>query len=162
GVAKKLGLLADFLVMPSNTPHFFENQIEDASGIPLLSIVDVTIEEVLSRKSTTVGVLAIGDTLSHALYQNQLETHDIESVVITDELIEGLDKSVWAVMEGEDPPSVGAPAHQAISYLESRDVDAIILGCSEIALMIRDDLPVANLINPTQLLAEKAVEYAIK
>jgi len=162
GVAKKLGLHADFLVMPSNTPHFFKDQIENASGIPLLSIVDVTIEEVLLRKLTSVGVLAIGDTLHDALYQNQLEIHDIKCIVPTDELTEGLDKSVWAVMEGEDPLSVSKPAHQAISYLQSRDVDAIILGCSEIALMIRDDLPQANLINPTQLLAEKAVNYAIR
>ena len=161
-VAKKLGLQADFLVIPSNTPHFFQNQIEDASGLPLLSIVEVTIEEVVSRKLTSVGVLAIGDTLHDALYQKQLEALDVACVVITDELTERLDKSVWAVMEGEDPLSVSKPAHQAISYLQSRDVDAIILGCSEIALMIMDDLPQTNLINPTQLLAEKAVEYAIK
>jgi len=162
GVAKKLGSHADFLVIPSNTPHFFQKQIEDTSGIPLLSIVDVTIETVLSRCISSVAVLAIGDTLHHELYQKRLEKNDITPVLIPDELVKHLDKSVWAVMEGKDPLSVSKPVHEAISYLESKNVDAIILGCSEIALMIADDLPQKILINPIQLLAEKSVKYAIK
>jgi len=68
---------------------------------------------------------------------------------------------VWAVMEGMPPEDVKAPVYEAISHLESQSVDAIILGCSEFALMIEHDLPRRNLIDPIQLLAEKAVEYAI-
>jgi aspartate racemase len=160
-IAKKLGPHADFLVIPTNTAHFFVNQIEEASGLPLLSIVDVTIEKVISLKAGTIGVLAIGDTLGHELFQKPLIENDITPVTIPDYLVEKLDKSVWAVMEGAPPEDVKAPVYEAISYLESQNVDAIILGCSEFALMIANDLPQRNLIDPVQLLAEKAVEYAI-
>lgn len=159
--AKKLNQNADFLVIPSNTPHFFKKEIEEAAGIPLLSIVNVTLEEVLSRKPTSIGVLAIGDTLRHELYQKELKKHGIESITIPDQIITKLDKSVWSVMEGKDPTQVRAPVHEAIMYLENKKVDSIILGCSEIALMIEKELPLPNLINPVQLLAEKAVEYAL-
>lgn len=158
-VAKKLGSYADFLVIPSNTPHFFQKQIEEASGLPLLSIVEVTMNEVLSQKPTSVGVLAIGDTLRHELYQKPLEENGVRAVTIPDEIIKKLDKSVWRIMEGESPKNVQAPAYEAIEYLQERNVDLIILGCSEITLMIDDT---TNLIDPVQLLAEKAVEYTIK
>jgi aspartate racemase len=160
-IAKKLGPHADFIVIPTNTAHFFVRQIEEASGLPLLSIVDVTIEKVISLKANTIGVLAIGDTLGHELFQKPLLENHITPVTIPDYLVEQLDKSVWAVMEGTPPEDVKAPVNEAVSYLESQSVDAIILGCSEFALMIEHDLPRRNLIDPIQLLAEKAVEYAI-
>lgn len=160
-VAKKLGPLADFLIISSNTPHFFKEEIEEASGIKLLSIVDVTIEKIVSLNPTSIGVLAIGDTLNHELYQKPLIENGITPVIIPQELVKELDKSVWAVMEGVPPKDVQAPVHKAIEYLENKNVDAIILGCSEIALMISEDLPAENLINPIQLLAERAVELAI-
>jgi aspartate racemase len=160
-IAKKLGAHADFIVIPTNTAHFFVRQIEEASGLPLLSIVDVTIEKVISLKANTIGVLAIGDTLRHELFQKPLLENHITPVTIPDYLVEKLDKSVWAVMEGTPPEDVKAPVYEAISYLESQSVDAIILGCSEFALMIEHDIQRQNLIDPIQLLAEKAVEYAI-
>lgn len=158
-VVKKLGTHADFLVIPSNTPHFFKKQIEESSGLPLLSIVDVTMEEVISQHPKSVGVLSIGDTLRHELYQKPLEKNGITPIAIPDEFAEKLDKSVWKIMEGETPKSVSAPLYEAISYLQERNVDLIILGCSEIALMLDDT---SSFVDPIQLLAEKAVEYAIK
>lgn len=160
-VAKKLGSHADFIVIPTNTAHFFATQIEAVSGLRVLSIVDVTIEKVMSLKPSAIGVLAIGDTLRHQLYQKRLIENNITPVIIPDNLIEKLDKSVWAVMEGVSPEDVQAPVYEAISWLENQNVDAIILGCSEFSLMIADDLPQQNLIDPVQLLAEKAVEHAI-
>lgn len=161
-VAKKLGTHADFIVIPSNTPHFFKKQIEEASGIPLLSIVDVTLDEIISKKLKSVGVLAIGDTLNHGLYQKPLVENGITPIVTPKELIKKLDDSVWQVMEGASPEKVQAPVHDAISYFEEKNVDAIILGCSEIAIMITDILPKKNLINPVQILAERAVRYALE
>ncbi len=57
-VAKNLGMMADFLVLPTNGVHRFQNEIENASGRTLLSMIDATMEEVKKRKWKRVGVLA--------------------------------------------------------------------------------------------------------
>jgi aspartate racemase len=47
---RKIGKISDFLVIPSNTPHFFKEDIESASGKKILSIVDVTLEEIKKER----------------------------------------------------------------------------------------------------------------
>src|SRR4030095_11095272 len=58
-VAKKLGRMADFLLLPTNGVHRFQNEIENASGRTLLSMIDATIDEVKKRKWKRVGVLGL-------------------------------------------------------------------------------------------------------
>ena len=69
GAARQLGTNVDFLVITSNTPHFFQKQLEEVSGRKMLSIVDVARDEVKRRNLKKVGVLAVGVTLEHKLYQ---------------------------------------------------------------------------------------------
>src|SRR3989338_2462263 len=71
--AKKLGAVADFLVIASNTPHFFKKEIEEAAGLRILSIVQVTLEKIKRERYKKVGIIAVGDTLKHRLYQEPLE-----------------------------------------------------------------------------------------
>ncbi|MCH8987145.1 aspartate/glutamate racemase family protein, partial [Patescibacteria group bacterium] len=70
-LARTLGLHVDFLIIASNTPHFFVREIEEASGRKVLSIVDAVLEDVQRRRCSKVGVLAIGETLQHRLYQDR-------------------------------------------------------------------------------------------
>jgi aspartate/glutamate racemase len=59
-LARDLGSHVDFLIIASNTPHFFMGDIEKASGLKVLSMVDVVLDEVQRRACSKVGVLAIG------------------------------------------------------------------------------------------------------
>lgn len=112
-LAKIIGQNTDFVVIPSNTPHFFQKQLEEASGRKILSIVDVTLEEVERRHLKKVGVLAIGDTLKHRLYQDRLDAVGIGWETISGELVEKLDASIWAVMEGKVDIELSKPAREA-------------------------------------------------
>ena len=160
-VARSLGSQADFLVIPSNTPHLFLREIEEAAGCEVLSIVDLVIGECRKRSAKRVGVLAIGFALEHGLYQGRLVKENMSCEVISLEIATKLDKSIFAVMEGKSSPSDVSVATAAIQFLRDKNVDSIILGCSEVPLLIQQEENLKDLINPIQLLAEAAVRYAL-
>lgn len=152
--AGQLGQLVDFMVIPSNTPHLFLAEIEAAAKRPFLSIIEATLNEVQSRHWQTVGVLEVG---APRIYPDRLASLNITCKVADEPLQEALGQEIGKVMEGRDDAESRAIALQAVSNLREKGVDGVILGCTEIPLLLdkADDL-----INPAQLLAETAVRYA--
>lgn len=156
--AKSLGAVADFVVITANGPHIFQQQIEDAAGKPVLSMVDVTIKEVQARGWRTIGILPFGPS---DIYMDKLPPLGLEIRIIDAELQTRLDGAIMGLMEGNSGPEAAAPAREAVAQLRSMAVDGIILACSEIPLLLGevDDKP--DLVNPAQLVAEAAVQLAI-
>jgi len=159
--AKTLGEHCDFWVMVANAPHIFRESLEKASGKKFLSMIDVTIEEVKRRRLKKVGIIAIGLALKDKLYQAPLEKLGIKYEVIPDDLANNIDKSIFKVMEGEDPKLLRRPATDAVKYLRDSNTDGIILGCTEVPLLLGKNADAPDLINPSQLVAEAAVKLAI-
>lgn len=160
-VAENLGTVSDFLVIPSNTPHIFLKQIEKASGLKVLNMIDLVVEEVRERGDKKVGVLAIGHTFREGLYQGPLGKLGIESEGLPDSMQQRLNVVIFAVMEGKEGEELERVAKEAVDKLRAKKVDSIILGCSELPLLLKDLSDDPDLINPSQLLAEAAVKFAI-
>ena len=78
------------------------------------------------------------------------------------ELRVALDQAIAGVMEGRDDAESAAAARGAVAALRARGVDGVILGCTEIPLLLRESADAADLINPAQLLAEAAVRAAVR
>ena len=157
-VAKSLGAMADFLVMPTNGVHRFQKEIENASGRAMLSIIDATMDEVKKRKWKRVGVLGL---MTMEIYTRKLTEMGIAFETINDELQKKIDKTIFRVMEGRDDENDRALMLEAIGQLRSKNVDGIIPGCTEIPLLLGKEMDSDDLVNPAQLLAEAAVKYAI-
>ncbi len=161
--AKLAGEKADFLIMTANTPHMFRHEIEKAAGKPLLSIVDVAVEEAKRRNCKKVGLTAIGLTLRKELFQKPLKEAGIESVSLPDDLIQRLEsEGIYQVQEGEDPKEFSKIAYEVVEYLRNQNVDGIILGCTEIPILLGDKANEPDIINPSQLLAEAVVKKALE
>jgi len=159
--AKTLGEHCDFWVMVANAPHIFRESLKKASGKKFLSMIDVTVEEIRKRRLKKVGIIAIGLSLKDKLFQAPLDELGIQWEVIPEDLANSIDKSVFRVMEGEDPRRLKKPAIDAVKYLRGRNTDGIILGCTEVPLLLGNKAEGKDLINPSQLLAEAAVKFAI-
>jgi len=157
-VAKSLGAMADFLVMPTNGVHRFQKEIENASGRAMLSIIDATMDEVKKRKWKRVGVLGL---MTMEIYTRKLTEMGIAFETINDELQKKIDKTIFRVMEGRDDENDRALMLEALDQLRSKNVDGIIPGCTEIPLLLDKEMDSDDLVNPAQLLAEAAVKYAI-
>ena len=156
--ASRLGALADFLVITSNATHLFREQIEEASGRKVLSMIEATLEDVRRRGWRKVGVLGFGEPL---IYTRPLGELNIACETIDGELRAKLDAAILRVMEGRDDAEQSAVAREAVKSLRARGVDGIILGCTEIPLLLRDGADAPDLVNPLQLLAEATVKYAL-
>lgn len=157
---RKLSNISDILVIPSNTPYFFISEIEKAFSGKVLNMIQITIDQVKNKKVKKVGILAIGHTLKSGLYQKPLENLGISYEVITDEIANKLDKAIFGIMEGKDREESYKIMNEALTYLRNKKVDCIILGCSELPLLLKEQSQDPDLIDPTKLLAEAAVRYA--
>ncbi len=156
--AAKIGGVADFMVIASNFLHVFRAEIEQAAGCEVLSMIEVTLAEVRLRAWGRVGVLGFGDPV---IYTAPLTAMGIASETIAGGLRTTLDGAIHKVMEGrEDEDSVRA-AREAVAELRARRVDGIILGCTEVPLLLGDKAGADDLLNPLQLLAEASVNHAI-
>lgn len=160
-VAIELGAVCDFIVMPTNVPHFFKNDIEIASNKKILSIVDVTLEEVKKRAPKKVGLMTLGLTLKNKLYNAKLDELKIPWISLEEDQLPKLDEYIWAIMEGKISQEGYEYACNMADFLRNKGADIIIMGCTEIPLLLMDKSKSPDLINPAALLAEAAIKYSI-
>lgn len=156
--AKAVGGLADFLVITANAPHVFQEQIEQAAQRKVVSMINATIEAVRQKQWLKVGVLGFGNPV---VYTRPLEKLKIAHETIEADLREQLDKAIKKLMEGRNDAESAATAREALDTLRARKVDGVILGCTEIPLLLQENADVPDLLNPAQLLAEAAVRHSL-
>lgn len=154
-----LGRAADFLVIPCNSAHIGVREIEAAAGCPVLSMVDVTLNEVARRGWHGVGVLGFGAAPS--VYVDPLSEGGVRSVAIDASRQVRLDGAIRAVMEGRDGVADHEAALAAVDAVRAPGVDGVVLGCTEIPLLLGEKGEAGDLLNPAALLAEAAVRRAL-
>jgi aspartate racemase len=142
--------------------------LEEASGREVLSMIDLTLEEVKRRGWRRVGVTTF---VQPNIYSEPLQRMGLECVTLPDDIQKRLDKGIHATDEGKHGPEEHGAALDAVNWLRAQGTDGIILGCTEVPLMLQpvpgeanqvDEADAPDLINPAQLLAEAAVRYAIE
>jgi aspartate racemase len=153
----KLGSMVDFLVITSNGAHMVQKQMEEASGRPVLSMIDVTLDEVRSRGWKKVGVIGMGDPF---VYTDRLEAMGIAFETLPPDDRHPLDLAFLGLMAGRDDASSRRLAAEAVAKLRRRGVDGVILGCSELPLLLGENANAPDLVNPIPLLAEATVARA--
>lgn len=154
-----LGKGVDFLVIPCNAAHVGLAEIRDAAGCPVLSMIDATLDEVTGRGWRRVGVL--GFRGAPPLYTEPLRQRGIACETIDPTLQTRLDAAIQAVMEGREGPAETDAARAAVARLRAASVDGVVLGCTEIPLLLGEEAEAKDLVNPVALLAEAAVKLAI-
>ena len=158
----RFGQMVDFIVCPANAPHLLQGYIEATTGRPMLSMIDCVVTETRQRGWLHVGVLGLGEP---RVYLAPLQAAGVTCEILSGEpggLRDRLDQAVWAVMEGRASAAETALAAEAVATLRARGVDGVVLGCTEIPLMLGAVADAAELLNPVQLLAEAAVRFAIE
>ena len=157
--ARWLGKGVDFLVIPCNAAHVGVAQIEEAAGCPVLSMVAVAIEETVRRGWRSVGVL--GFRSAPAVYTGPLGDRGIACVEIDRARQARLDAGIRAVMEGRNGKDETDAARSAVAALRAARVDGVVLGCTEIPLLLGEEAEAPDLVSPLSLLAESAVRFAV-
>jgi aspartate racemase len=154
---------ADFLLICTNTMHKVAPQIEAAIGIPLLHIADATAQALVSARIKTVGLLGTAFTMEQDFYKGRLiEQFGLQ--VLTPDLIDR--KIIHSVIYEELclgclQPSSKFEYLRIVGELADRGAQAVILGCTEIRMLIKQSDTKIRLLDTTEIHAQKAVEYAL-
>jgi aspartate racemase len=115
--AKRVGALTHFLVITANGPHLFQEQIERVTGRQVLSMIDVTLEDIQRRQWHKVGVLGFGGPV---IYTKPLGELNIAYETLDGELRAKLDGSIMRLMEGRTDAKSAALVKDAIAVLRAR------------------------------------------
>jgi len=154
---------ADFLLICTNTMHKVAPQIEEAIDIPILHIADATAAVLLQKGIKTVGLLGTAFTMEQDFYKGRLiDKHGI-NVLVPNEEDRGIvhDIIYQELCLGKQTADSRAEYVRIIGGLASQGAEAVILGCTEIGMLVSQSDTDVMLLDTTAIHAEKAVEAAI-
>ena len=153
---------ADFAICPDNSCHLSWNYFIDRSPIPWLHIGEVVATEAQRHKWRRAGLLGTRFTMTGPMYRDVFGSRSMEALPPPVEDQEIVDSVIWKeLVRGEFPESSRLRYNEVIDRLKIQGCDCVILGCTEIPLLVRaDDCPLPVL-DSTRLLAEAAVRHAI-
>ena len=155
---------ANFLLLCTNTMHKVADAIEAASALPLLHIADPTAAAIQAAGLQRVGLLGTRFTMEQPFYRQRLEDRHGIQVLVPDEPDRA---EVHRVIYEELCRGVVSEAsrqayRQVISRLVARGAQAVILGCTEIGLLVRADDAEVPLFDTCVLHAQAAAERALR
>lgn len=154
---------ADFLVLCTNTMHKVAAAIDGAVGIPLLHIADPTASEIKKAGLSTIGLLGTRFTMEQAFYKDRLrDPHGLQILTPKQEDRELVHRIIYEELcLGKVNETSRADYRRVITGLIAQGAQAIILGCTEISLLIgAEDSPVP-LFDTTEIHARSAAELAL-
>jgi aspartate racemase len=164
GALERLRLAgADFGLIATNTMHFVFDEVQQAVHMPLLSIVDATAEAILEAGLHSVGLLGSTFTMRERFFLDVLERSGIAAIVPEPgEQLRVHEVIFQELCRGEIRPDSRRLFLEIIEGLRSRGAEGIVLGCTEIPLLLQPqhcDLP---LFNTALLHAGKALRFAVQ
>lgn len=153
---------ADFIVLCCNTAHTLAEKIQDKINIPLLHIADATADKIKSMKIKNVGLLGTKFTMEADFYKKRLEEkHGLKVIVPQEPEIENVSKDINKICLGKTNPQVKKSLINIINKLIERGAEGIILGCTEIDLVIKQEDVKVPLFDTTRIHAETAAQYSL-
>jgi len=154
---------ADLLVLCTNTMHKLTCEIEAGVNIPLLHIADAAAEAVKSTGINRVGLLGTRFTMEQDFYKGRLEEKHGLRVLIPDAEERELIHQViyWELCLGVIKPESRRAFAQIIAKLAAAGAQGVILGCTEIESLVRQEDSSLPIFPTTRIHAEAAVEWAV-
>ncbi len=154
---------ADFLLICTNTMHKVAPEIEKSVKIPLLHIADATAEVLVHEGIKTVGLLGTAFTMEQDFYKGRLsENYGLDVLVPNVEDRQIVHKIIYQELcLGKIQADSKTEYLRIIDMLANQGAEAVILGCTEIGMLVNQGDTKVKLLDTTAIHAEKAVEYAI-
>ena len=154
---------ADFLVLCTNTMHKLTDDMQVHIEIPILNIIDAVAAQIKEREFHTIGLLGTRFTMEESFYRDRLkENHDLEVLIPSREeraTIHRIIANELSIGKIREPSK--KIYWQIINRLVDQGAQGIILGCTEIPLLVHEKEGNIPLFDTTLIHATAAVEYAL-
>lgn len=154
---------ADFVVICTNTMHRMADQVQATIGLPLLHIADPTAERIKEAGLRRVGLLGTAFTMEQTFYKGRLtERHGLEVLVPGEDDRALVHRVIYEeLVQGRAEPSSRLAYREVIARLVDRGAEAVILGCTEIMLLVTPEDSPVPLFDTTAIHAQAAVDLAL-
>ena len=155
---------ADFIVICTNTMHKMADAVAAGVRIPLLHIADAAAQSIYQQGLTKIGLLGTRFTMEEDFYKHRLtEKFGLEVIVPEKDDRAVINRVIYEELGiGRFLPESKAEYLRIIASLAARGAQGIILGCTEIGLLVKQADCAVPLFDTTIIHAEAAVDYALK
>ena len=154
---------AEVLLLCTNTMHLIADQVQRAVGIPLLHIADVAAQAVRKAGHDTIGLLGTAFTMEGAFYRDRLEAHGLTVLVPPSDDRAEVHRIIYEELcLGVVREESRRAFRRVIGDLAGAGAQGVVLGCTEIELLVTADDSAVPLFPTTRLHVEAAVETSLR
>lgn len=154
---------ADFIIIATNTMHIVFDKIQDRVGIPMLSLLDAVGQVISEKNLKKVGLLGTRFTMQDSFYANALKKYGVEILVPQGKEAEIVDATIYnELVKGVISPASKEKFLGITQTLERQGAQGVILGCTEIPLLINKEDTNLPLFDTTTIHAEAALDFALR
>jgi len=154
---------ADFAAILANTPHNAYDRIRDSSPLKILTIMEATSQGLVRDQRKNVALLGTKATMEFGFFQKHFSENGIETCVPNPSQRAELDRIIWKELShGVVQPDSRAAAKTMLSDLQRQGAEAVILGCTELGLLIEAEDTPLPLYDTLQLHADAILEFALR
>ncbi len=155
---------ADFIVLCTNTMHKLSDEIEKNVSIPLLHIVDTAAEEIVKHNIKKIGLLGTSFTMEQGFFKDRLlKKHYIQTIIPNEKQRSDIHQIIYnELVKGIISNGSRNIFLEIISDLIDKGAEGIILGCTEIELLVTNEYTEAKLFKTAEIHAEKAIEFSLE
>ena len=154
---------ADFVLICTNTMHKVAPQIASMIDIPVIHIADATADELEKNRIGRVGLLGTKYTMTQDFYKQKLIDRGIEVIIPDEEDVETVNSVIFnELCLGKIKPESRDKFKEIIRKLKQSGAEGIILGCTEIGLLVRQDDVDIPVFDTAVIHAKKAAELAME
>lgn len=155
---------ADCVLICTNTMHKVAPEIEAAITVPLVHIADATAMRIKQQKYTTIGLLGTGFTMAEDFYKGRLRDKFGMNILVPTKAQQSVVHRIIyeELCLGQVKQSSRSQYLKVIDDMEKQGADAVILGCTEITLLVEQEHTSMPLLDTTAIHAEAAVDFALE
>jgi aspartate racemase len=153
---------AEGLLLATNTMHKVADEIEAASGLPLLHIADATAQAVLAAGLHRVGLLATAFTMEDTFYVDRLAAHGVEAVVPEAAARAEVHRIIYDELVLDVVRDESRHAYRRVmADLVAAGAEGMVLGCTEIGLLVGPDDTTVPVLDSAEIHADAAVDWML-
>ena len=153
---------ADFIIMPCNTAHYFLPQVEANLKVPVINMIGQTIDFINNNypDAKKIGLLATSGTIKSGIYNTMFKPHNIDVIMPEHYSQEKVMQGIYSVKAKKESKG-RLLLEEAAKNLVEKGADVIVCGCTEIGLALKQEYVNYVLIDPSKVLAQVAVNFAM-
>lgn len=153
---------ADLILIPCNTAHYFHAKVQESCSVPVLNMIKECAQwgKTHIANLSRVGLLASSGTVATGLYHDTLKVYGVEVLIPSEEEQKLVMDVIYKIKAGHPGAQLKDTLLEASRGILAAGAQALVLGCTELPIVLKEGEAPVPILDPTDILARRAVVYA--